>query len=98
MYYHPSLLDGVEPRGRPEAEHAVIELLVESIHRQQTVQIGALEIVARLGEIAADTQRHLVHLLGNRAEGNVPAQLEERGDEPDTVRGDASAGRRQMIG
>jgi hypothetical protein len=61
--------------------------------------MGALEIVARLGEIAAVTQRQLVDLLGvgEPLNADVSAHARRRGD-GEVVRGHASARRNQMMG
>jgi hypothetical protein len=98
MYYHPSMFDDSNRR-RPQPQVALIELLLESIHRQQTVQMGALEVVARLGEMAADTQRQLVDLLARHDEGNADARgkQEENGPEREKVGSGRRAGRMQMI-
>ncbi|HEY1326941.1 MAG TPA: hypothetical protein VGI14_08380 [Casimicrobiaceae bacterium] len=81
------------------AEVALLRMLLECIERQQSVQMGTLEIVARLGEIAAETQRRLADLLGAREPpGGASCVRAERHVEGDTVRGNATARRKQMMG
>jgi hypothetical protein len=98
MYYHPSMFDDPDRR-RPQPQDALIELLLESIHRLQTVQVGALEVVARLGEMAADTQRQLLDLLAQHDErhGDAPGKQEGSRPEREKVRSGPRAGRMQMI-
>jgi hypothetical protein len=64
MYYHPSMFNEAAFELRSASDRALIQALLQSIEAQQRLQIDALEIVARLGQLSSDSQRHLADLLG----------------------------------
>jgi len=63
MYYHPSMFNEGVSKSRSFSDEALIQALLHSIERQQRVQMDALEIVARLGKLSSESQRHLIDLL-----------------------------------
>jgi hypothetical protein len=63
MYYHPFMFKDARANSLSQSGGAMVEALLHSIESQQRVQMGALEIVARMAELTSNTQRHLVDLL-----------------------------------
>lgn len=63
MYYHPSLFNDEAVSPQSPSHRALIQALLDSIEAQQQLQMGALEIAARLGELSIESQRRLGDLL-----------------------------------